>query len=191
MWRAFCKMRLPQTWQARIVTNAALRNIREGDIVYIWPPSNNEFLASARKRGAVVVSKRINCMAATCKSVLERAYAHAGRPFPTGWCTPQGIAEENAQKVLCDHVTAPNSMVAQSLINVGIPADRILQTSYGWSPIRLAAAMKAARPERTPTFAFVGRGIIQRNADGDSDIGISTLSWIARGSDGKPSGWLA
>jgi glycosyltransferase involved in cell wall biosynthesis len=162
IWRAFCKMRLPQTWQARVVTNAALRNVREGDIVYVWPPYNNELLAGARKRGAVVVAERVNCMAATCKIVLERAYAHAGRPFPKGFCTPQGIAEENAQMALCDYVTAPSSMVAQSLIDVGIPADRILQTSYGWSPIRLAAAVRAVRPERKPTFAFVGSGIIRK-----------------------------
>jgi glycosyltransferase involved in cell wall biosynthesis len=101
-------------------------------------------------------------MAATCKVVLERAYAHAGWPFPKGGCTPQGIAEENEQMALCNYVTAPNSMVAQSLIDVGIAVDRILQTSYGWSSARLADALKAARPKRKPTFAFVGFGIIRK-----------------------------
>jgi glycosyltransferase involved in cell wall biosynthesis len=162
VWQAFCKMRVPTTWQAKVVANVALRNICEGDLVYVWPPYNNDLLAGARKRGAVVVAERINCMGATCKILLERAYAHAGRPWPKGWGTPSGMAEERTQMALCDYVTAPNSMVAQSLIDEGIPADRILQTSYGWSPVRLAAAARAARPERKPTFAFVGLGIIRK-----------------------------
>jgi len=38
------------------------------------------------------------------------------------------------QTELCDFVTAPSAFVVQSLIDAGIAADRILQTSYGWSP---------------------------------------------------------
>jgi glycosyltransferase involved in cell wall biosynthesis len=162
VWRAICKTRVPISWQGWAVTNAALRNIREGDVVYVWPPYSHALIAGARNRGAIVVAERINCMGLTCKVVLERAYAHIGKRLPRGWCTPKGMAEEQAQMALCNYVTAPNPMVAQSLIDAGIPADRILETSYGWSPARLAGAVNVTRPDRKPTFAFVGLRIIRK-----------------------------
>ena len=162
IWRAICKARVPTSWQGWAVTKAALRNIREGDVVYVWPPYSYALIAAARSRGAIVVAERINCMGSASKIVLERAYAHIGQPLPKGWCTPDGIAEEQAQMALCNYVTAPNPMVVQSLLDAGIPAGRILETSYGWSPTRLARALNVARPDRKPTFAFVGLGIIRK-----------------------------
>jgi len=155
-------MGVAETWVPKIVTRAALRNIREGDLVYVWPPTNIQLVAGARKRGAVVVGERINCMPVTCRTALERAYAHVGRQLPKGYFTPEGIAKEQAEMALCHYLTAPNAMVAQSLIDEGISADRILNTSYGWSPVRLATALAVARPERKPTFVFVGLGIIRK-----------------------------
>jgi glycosyltransferase involved in cell wall biosynthesis len=150
------------SWQGWVVTNAVLRKIREGDVVYVWPPYSYALIAAARNRGAIVVAERINCMASTGKVVLEPAFAHVGKSLPKGWYTPEDMAEEQAQMALCNYVTAPNPKVFLSLIDAGIPAGRILETSYGWSPTRLARALNVTRPDRKPTFAFVGLGIIRK-----------------------------
>src|SRR5258708_7680955 len=63
---------------------------------------------------------------------------------------------------LCDYITAPNSFVTQSLIDAGIERRQVLETSYGWSPRRLAKAINLTRPVRPPVFAFVGSGIMRK-----------------------------
>lgn len=161
-WRALCKVRVPLEWQGRIVVEVALRNIGPGDMIYIWPPYSTALIRRARDRGAIVVAERINCMATMCKVVLERAYARIGRPLPRGWCLPEDMDEERTQMALCDFVTAPGDFVAQSLVDAGIARERILKTSYGWSPTRLAGAVDLDRPDRPPVFAFVGLGIVRK-----------------------------
>lgn len=162
VWRVVCKMGAAPTLGARVVTRAALRGIRAGDLVYVWPPASIALVAGARERGAIVVGERINCMPGMCRAALERAYAHVGRPLPAGCFSAQAVAREEAEMALCDYLTAPNSLVTQSLLDAGIAPSRILETSYGWSPQRLAAAADLRRPERKPVFAFVGLGIIRK-----------------------------
>lgn len=65
----------------------------------------------------------------------------------------------------CDYVTANNPFVKQSLLDAGIAEERILETSYGFSPQRLASAIALDRPERPPVFAFVGSGSISKGLD--------------------------
>jgi glycosyltransferase involved in cell wall biosynthesis len=101
-------------------------------------------------------------MGTTCRRVLQRAYGLLGRALPDGWCTDREIAAEREQMLLCDFVTAPNDAAHLSLLESGIAPERILDTSYGFSPIRLAKARDAMRPERDPVFAFVGLGNVRK-----------------------------
>jgi glycosyltransferase involved in cell wall biosynthesis len=119
----------------------------------------------ARDRGAIVIAERTNCMAQMCRDVLAPAYARRGLPLPEGMFSPEDIAEELKQILACDFVTAPNAFVVQSLRNSGIASDRIIETSYGFSPERLAAALTVERPKRPPVFAFVGLGIVRKGLD--------------------------
>ncbi len=162
LWRALCKARVPMTWMDRSVRRTALRNVQPGDLVYVWPPYDAAFIREVKNRGATVVAERINCMGSTCKVVLERAYARIGQPLPDGWCTPKAIADELTEMDLCDFICAPNDFVRRSLLEVGISGDRVLDTSYGWSPTRLAGAARQERLKSTPTFLFVGQGIVRK-----------------------------
>jgi glycosyltransferase involved in cell wall biosynthesis len=65
----------------------------------------------------------------------------------------------------CDYVTAPSSFVAESVLNAGVPEERILRNSYGYDPPRLAAGINAVRPARPTIFAFVGLGIVRKGLD--------------------------
>jgi glycosyltransferase involved in cell wall biosynthesis len=164
-FRVFCKLKLPKAWIDNRVSDLCLRNIKSGDIVYMWPPYSSELALRAKKLGAIVVAERTNCMGETSRAVLERAYSAVGRQMPPEWFTPAWVAEEKKQMSLCDYVTAPNDFVAQSLVDSRIKPDRILNTSYGWSPQRLAGALGVTRTERLPIFAFVGLGIVRKGLD--------------------------
>jgi glycosyltransferase involved in cell wall biosynthesis len=162
VWRAVLKLPGSQEWQRRLVTKLAIRDIIPGDIAYVWPAYSLDFIRRAKGRGAIAVAERINCMGPTCKAALERAYAHVGRNMPVDLFVQEWLDEERDQMLECDFVTAPNDFVTKSLINAGVQRDRILETSYGWSPTRLAKAMNLVRPQRPPVFAYVGSGIIRK-----------------------------
>jgi len=165
VYRALCKARVPATVQGRIASTVALRSIKAGDIVYIWPPYDLRMIKRAQERGAIVVAERTNCMGPMGLDVLSRAYARRGLPLPDGWFPADGMREEHEQMLQCDFVTAANALASQSLRDAGVPDDRILETSYGFSPSRLARAIGIERPRRPPVFAFVGLGIVRKGLD--------------------------
>jgi len=163
--RALNKFGVPATIQGRIAAPRVLRSIEAGDIVYVWPPFDLPFIKRAQQKGAIVVAERTNCMAPMARDALTKAYARRGMPLPAGWFPAPVMAEEVRQMTQCDFVIARNSFVSQSLRDVGIPQERILEGSYGYSPQRLASAIGIDRPERPPVFLFVGYGIIGKGLD--------------------------
>ncbi len=165
LFRALCKARIPIQLQARLATHSALRSIKAGDIVYAWPVYDLELIKGARERGATVVAERTNCMDSTGRALLSKAYARRGLPLPDGWFTPESIEKERDQMLACDFVTAANDLVERSLEDVGVPREKIVQTSYGFNPARLAGAIGIDRPDRPAVFAFVGSGIVRKGLD--------------------------
>jgi glycosyltransferase involved in cell wall biosynthesis len=149
----------------RATVAKALEAIQPGDIVYAWPPYDAGLIFEAKRRGAVVIGERVNCMGSMCRDVLEAAYGRLGRPLPDGWCTDRAIAEEREQMALCDYVTAPGPFVRRSLLQAGIRPERIIETSYGWSPERLSSGIGVDRPQRPPVFLFVGIGCVRKGLD--------------------------
>jgi len=165
LFRALCKARVPMSLQGRLASRLAIRYIRAGDIVYIWPPFDRGLVRKAKKRGAIVIAERTNCMGNMVRNVLVPAFARRGAPLPEGWCDPKEIAEDRNLMLECDYVTAPNAHVAASLRNIGLSDDRILETQYGFDPERLTKAIGIRRPKRPPVFAFVGLGIVRKGLD--------------------------
>lgn len=165
VYKTLCKANMSAVAQGQVATYALLRAIQEGDIVYVWPPYDQNLIRRVKARGAIVIAERINCMGQMGRDALTRAYARRNMPLPLGWYLPEHIEEERQQMLACDFVTAPNSMVAQSLRDAGISEDRIIETSYGYDPARLVKATAAERPERPTVFAFVGVGIVRKGLD--------------------------
>jgi glycosyltransferase involved in cell wall biosynthesis len=178
-FRLLCKAGIPASVQGRLGRPRALSSIRAGDIVYIWPPFDLPLIKRAQERGAIVVAERTNCMAPMAQEAISRAYARRSIPMPKGWFPPSGMAEERERMLRCDFVTANNAFVKQSLLDAGIPAERILESSYGFSPQRLAPAINIERPERPPVFAFVGSGIIGKGLD------VLLEAWERAGINGR------
>lgn len=165
LFRAFSKAHLSAPVQGRFARRRALRSIRSGDVVYMWPPYDLTMIKRARELGAIVVAERTNCMDSMGRERLIKAYARRGLDLPTGAFSPESIRLEREQVQACDFVTAPNALVAQSLLDAGIPQEKILETFYGFNPRRLAEAIGIDRPKRPPVFAFVGHGIVRKGLD--------------------------
>lgn len=178
VWRAMCKTKVPNSLQHHAALRIASRHIKPKDVVYIWPPYSTPLIRLAKARGATVVAERINCMAGMSKEVIGRAFVSAGQTLPQDFFLPEDVAEEEMQMKLCDFVTAPNPYVVMSLLSSGVQPQKILETSYGWSPLRLDVAVNINRPKRPPVFLFVGSGIVRKGLD------LLLNAWVMSGSNG-------
>ena len=136
--------------------------IHPGDIAYIWPPYDRRTMEMIKKKGAILIAERINCMDILVKEALIPAYRHIGKELPEGWCTEESMKEELYQMNLCDYIFTPNREVYRSCKMSLIPENRLLLTSYGWSPERFSNVIEYKRPERLPTFIFIGSGCVRK-----------------------------
>lgn len=165
IYRALCRLGLPFTLQGRLARAVALRSIGKDDIVYVWPPYDLGLIKGARKKGAIVIAERTNCMGEMVRTVLTKAFARRGKSLPEGWCAQPDIDEDRTQMLQSDFVTAANPFVAQSARDSGVAPQRILDTFYGFDETRLSAAIGASHQAERAVFAFVGMGIIRKGLD--------------------------
>jgi glycosyltransferase involved in cell wall biosynthesis len=163
---------------------AYLRELRRADpsttVVYAWPGISIEHVAAAKERGFLVVRQMINSGQATAKRLLDRAYAERGLE-PGHGISQQAVATEAAELAMYDRVLAPNPLAEESLLEIGIPAERIMPTSFGWSPERFGpvAGIRQDRESRPLRFLFVGRAGLRK--------GVPELleAWELAGSPGE------
>jgi glycosyltransferase involved in cell wall biosynthesis len=109
-------------------------------IVYFWPSPSLSSVRYARDRGFVTVREMINTCMGTAKVILDEAYERA-ELRPSHPITNDLAENEHEELELYDYLFAPSSRVADSLINMGVDNAKILRSTYGWSPSRLALSV--------------------------------------------------
>lgn len=112
------------------------RSMETGNVAYLWPNVSLETYRQLKEQGFKIVMERINCHRSTAKNILDEAYLRQGWPVNHN-ITNEASNEETAKLVYADYVFSPSPMVAKSLLDVGVSEQKILPTSYGWSPQRL------------------------------------------------------
>lgn len=140
------------------------RSLGAGDVAWLWPHVSRGTYQAAREAGAVVVGERVNTHREMSRRILDEAYRRLGLP-PSHGITESAAREETRKLLLCDFVFAPSPWVARSLENAGIPAERVLPTSYGWDPVRLARDGPGLPPAKGLSALFVGRGCFRKGVD--------------------------
>lgn len=133
------------------------------DLVFTWGEVSLDVSRTLHARGVPVVREKYNCAKRTAKDILDRAYAALG-VAGNGAISEAMVEKENAELALADAIFCPSPMVAQSLLALGIPADRLIHTSYGWEPGRFAGDDKALPPVEGPTLIFVGSVCVRKGA---------------------------
>lgn len=147
----------------------------EQSIAYFWPDPPASLVSRARKRGILTIREMINTFRGTAKSILDKAYAAQGLA-PTHTITEESVERERQELALYDYVFASNALVEGSLIEAGVKPERIVPTSFGWTPERFASA--AASPKTRLTVLFVGTVSVRK--------GVPQLlaAWKRSGVDG-------
>ena len=92
-----------------------------------------------------------------------------------------GIDSEHEEFAASDFHFAPSPLVADSLRADGVPDEKILTTSYGWDPERIASSSSPPRPAHGDEirFLFVGTVCLRKGAHRLVD------AWKRAGSPGR------
>jgi len=137
-----------------------LAALRPDDVAYLWPATPLETYRRVKARRNRIVVERINCHRHTSKRLLDAEYARLGLR-QVGGITDAEVADEREKLALADFVFSCSPPVTQSLLDAGLPAGRILRTSYGYDPARMGQPAQRTVQE-APIFLFVGRGMVRK-----------------------------
>lgn len=133
------------------------RALENADLAYLWAGVPRTFFAIAEAAGIPFVLERINCHRRTAHRILAEAYARVRLQPPHDEARAHAErADEEYKLERADFVFAPSPLVAESLLDAGIDAGKILRSSYGWSPRRIRPQPPRPVGRRQFTVAFVG-----------------------------------
>lgn len=163
-YRAVTRLGFPESLLKSRLESRVLDDVRARDVVWMWPAYSGHLLPKLHARNASIVIERVNTCAPMARRRIGTAYANLGLPQPPAWANGEEDMRIDAHVCLdADAVFAPNPFVHESLLEIGCAADRILDTSYGWCPTRLA---RRAGEDRVPgsrlRFLFVGTGCVRK-----------------------------
>jgi glycosyltransferase involved in cell wall biosynthesis len=105
-------------------------------IVHFWPEPPARLVRYARSCGLMTVREMINCYRGTAKRVVDAAYREAG-VAQAGPITKAQVELEDQEFPHHSHFFASRQVVP-TLLEAGVPRDKVLPTSFGWDPADLA-----------------------------------------------------
>jgi glycosyltransferase involved in cell wall biosynthesis len=151
-----------------------------GTIAYFWPDTPMELVRYAKAAGLFCVRELINSPVAHAQPILDAAYRAVGLE-PTHGITDARVAAENAELALYDYFFSSNAEVDAALRNLGIPHERILASSFGWTKRRFdGAAQTEARDPAAPfRVVFVGLMNVRKG------VPVLLEAWQMAGIDGE------
>jgi len=140
-----------------------LRDIKDFDVAYLWPGISSETFRRAKQSGRTIFMERINCYPGTAKRILDDAYERLGL-HPQHPITSDGIEREEAEAELTDFIFCPSPEVKKSFQEAGVPEQKLVSTSYGWSQQRFPTIPSEKLLQETVTVLFVGRVCVRKGA---------------------------
>jgi glycosyltransferase involved in cell wall biosynthesis len=140
-----------------------LPKVAPGDVVHLWLAHPLRVYDEIRRKGGIAAREMINCSGQVRREAMQRAYDLLGLG-PYREVDDASVERERAELLAADVVFCPNRFVTKSMARYGIPAERCIETSYGWEPSRLAGEGRVVAPAEGLTVAFVGTIDIRKGA---------------------------
>jgi starch synthase len=129
----------------------ARRHLAPVDVFHGWNHMSLHSLRRARRLGARVMIERSSAHPVTQERILREEFERFGVPYPGGmrWLIGKHIQEyEDA-----DAIAVPSAFVARTLIDQGVPAEKLRLVHLGFDPARF---YPAPRPDTVFRVLFVG-----------------------------------
>jgi glycosyltransferase involved in cell wall biosynthesis len=169
--------RFPQA-PKRCTEKYFLKHFRSYDAVYLWPGVSLEVTQAVKASGKPIFLERFNCFQDKAKRILDEQYAKLG-VAPQHPITPQSIDHERSEVNLVDYLFCPSPEVKQSFLEIDIPEQRLISSSYGWTPARFKALPLSRTAPELFTVLFVGSISVRKGAH------VLLRSWQRAGVSGK------
>jgi glycosyltransferase involved in cell wall biosynthesis len=132
-----------------------IRSEKTSPIVYLWAGLSLEIFELFHANGTKIIIERINCHRATSREILKNA-ALLWEIQSGNIISDEDIESERRKLAIADAIFCPSPMVKDSMLKNGVPAEKLLATSYGWEPERFASAPEARLENAKPVFLFAG-----------------------------------
>ncbi len=155
-----------------------VKSEKSASIVYLWAGLSLEVFEQFHKNGTKIIIERINCHNATARAIIQNA-EHMWGVKTDNVIRDDKIARENRKLALADAIFCPSPMVRQSMLDNGIPAEKLLSTSYGWEPERFTTISASRQENLKPVFLFVGKLCLRKG------LPLLLEAWRRAGIDGE------
>lgn len=129
-------------------------------ICYFWPDTPIELVMRAKDLGIMTVREMINTYRGKAKEILDLAYAQLGLKA-THNITDASVELERRELLLYDYIFACSQVVAKSLVEAGVAAERILPTGFGFTPVARPIERNCS-DSNSPTVLFVGTAGVRK-----------------------------
>lgn len=140
-----------------------LKDLKNFDAVYLWPGTSLETFKKAKHSGKPIFLERVNCYTGKAKHILDDAYKRLGI-HPQHTITQDSIQQEQAELRLADFIFCPSLEVKKSFQAAGVPEEKLLLTSEGWSPQRFPTIPAEKPLQEEVTILFVGSICVRKGA---------------------------
>jgi glycosyltransferase involved in cell wall biosynthesis len=133
----------------------AVKRAGPGALVWIWPAASTELMRELKATKAILIREMINTHVGTAKRILDAEYVRLGLP-PSDLVSDGAVRREQEELAMMDFIVSPSECVDDSLQEWGISEDRIIRSTFGWSPENFAGTSKADLPGEGVKALFVG-----------------------------------
>ena len=135
----------------------AVRHVSECDIFHVWNNYGLFSLRKAKRLGATVIVERGSTHPLTQQRLLQEEYARWGVRFPA---TNRRLLEKQLQELAeADYIYIPSAFVRRSMIEEGIPAEKLIEIPYG---VHLDMFRPMPKRDRVFRVLFVGMLSLQK-----------------------------
>ena len=153
--------RLSRDKARRTLERRYLAAFRAGDIALLNRGASPGLVRELQARGHKVFFECVNTGDATLARIILDAFARAGWPIEP----PYDHGPASAPNLLkADFIFTSNPLAAESLLQEGVPASRIVHTSQGWDPARFETTARALPEIDGTTFLFAGSVGVRKGA---------------------------
>jgi len=131
------------------------------DMVYLWPACSVESYRYAKSLGKTIVMESINCHQVAARNILNNEAIGLGLS-DIHLITDDSIQDENLKVSISDYIFCPSPNVTKSMLDNGIDAQKLIETSYGLGEHQRHYPEKNNLRTDELNGLFVGSGIIRK-----------------------------
>lgn len=140
-----------------------LKDLKDFDLAYLWPTTSPDTVKSVYNHSKPIFLERVNSSQKQTKSILDDAYSRLGLQ-PQHPITLETIQNEDQKLKLVDFLFCPSPAVVKSFQEAGVPEDKLLLTTEGWSPERFPKHQSRKPPSDKVNVLFLGFACVRKGA---------------------------